>query len=396
MEQVAKNPVDNQDNTVKPTTQVTPAPSLPPKVRTVAAPKEEPQKTEAKAAVNPTKKSPTPKADLTKPAPARPAPLPTAQVKSAPKEPETATKPVDTQLTQGNPGQAITKEQEVASVKPAPVTKKTGLKYFVDTGLSADFATRLNHDRAEFNTGRASLAVGVLSSPRNPWFWDASMIYEYTSIGISSMDSFGGSSAFPLDQGYQLTANLGLRRAINKKWGVWGRVLPSSQAQYQSNFDESLRLTGMLGGDVQLNDKWNIQFGLLALLVRLEEDPLWIPIVGFRFVPNPKWEMGTRGPGFYGRLNLKPSLFIEAQAMWMVNEWRLNESSQHGGGALEEMRVPLRVSLGWRPDKAWLVSPYIGSSVWSRYTLRDDRGQTLEARSADPNVNVGANIRYEF
>jgi hypothetical protein len=194
-----------------------------------------------------------------------------------------------------------------------------------------------------------------------------------------------------------LTTTVGYLLAIpgTDGWSSFFRGGISDSGESGAPAEDSLLYNGMGGAEYAINQKLSIQMSLLAT-TRLEEDPLVLPLVGFRWRPAPAWLVATEGAGLKITGPLQRDLQFTVNAGWMTRAWRLDDDAPTPQGILAMEAIRFETGLRWKCGKAWQFETRIGWEPSRTYHLLDEEGQSSGIRTSDGAPLAVLSATYPF
>ncbi|MFU8828599.1 MAG: hypothetical protein ACNA8P_04095 [Phycisphaerales bacterium] len=200
----------------------------------------------------------------------------------------------------------------------------------------------------------------------------------------------------PFDEVHETRASLGFLYALDEQWSLFGTGVLRAGFEGGARFEDSLTGGGFGGFGYAFTEEFSMQFGL-GVLTRLEDDPLVIPIVGFR------WQitdtLRAESEGIAGRLSWAATddFTLSAFARYSTRDYRLDRSNDFlPGGVLRDDRLVLGAGATWTPSPAVQVSAEVGASVWQRFRFYDEAGNELNDPNTDPQFLIGGRVEFRF
>jgi hypothetical protein len=180
--------------------------------------------------------------------------------------------------------------------------------------------------------------------------------------------------------------------------GGWSRFFRGgimASGESGAKTEDSLLYNGMGGAEYTISKNLSLQMGLLGT-TRLEENPLVLPLVGFRWRPAPGWMVATEGPGLTISGPVRRDLKFTLNAGWMTRAWRLDADAPAPAGVLETEAIRLETGLRWKPGHAWQFEARVGWEPSRTYRLLDDDGHDsgIVTSESAPLADLSATYRF--
>ncbi len=224
--------------------------------------------------------------------------------------------------------------------------------------------------------------------------------YEHSNYDLSEISGTLGLRDAVMDQGMRLRFGPSLLIKISDHWSTFFAFYPNFSLEYGANWGNSFRYSSIAFASYRFNPKISLRFGVLVIGSRPESGTLVIPIIGFEWKPNKKWETAiggiTDGPGIYVTYQVHKKIKLKLDASWVLHEFRLNNDGAIPKGVLEDMKVPIRLGMIYEPWTFISINPFVGSNVWSRYRIRNAQGEKVQTVYGKPSftTGIGINVKY--
>jgi len=214
-----------------------------------------------------------------------------------------------------------------------------------------------------------------------------------------TFDSGPAAGAFddPFDNVYRFRFSPGFYYGVNQRWGILGGGIIELAGESDADVGDSATYGGFVGARHAFNEKFALTGGV-QVKTRIEDNLLFIPIIGFEWNVNSRVTLSTSGPGFGLRLNavLNEQWSFSAAASWEVRDFRLAEDAPIASGIARDERVPVIVGFIFKPKPAITLSLYGGAIVWQELSLDDSDGDEIAEDNTDPTGIVGFSASFRF
>lgn len=210
-------------------------------------------------------------------------------------------------------------------------------------------------------------------------------------------DSPGGLFDDPFDDVYRLRLAPGFFYAVNQQWGVLGGGIVEFAGESDADIGDSTTYGGYVGARYAFSDGFAMTGGIQAK-TRIEDNALFLPIIGFEWKVTPKVTLSTSGPGVGLRLNtvLSDEWSFSLGASWEPRDYRLADDSPIPDGIARDERVPVIAGFVWKPAPTISLSAYGGAIVWQELSIDDSGGDQLIEDNTDPTGFVGFSASFRF
>lgn len=188
----------------------------------------------------------------------------------------------------------------------------------------------------------------------------------------------------PWDEVQTLSASLGAQVFLGPRWALVARASLSTGVEPGADVEDGASGSLLLSGGYRFGDALTAGLGLLAI-ARLEDSPLVVPALFFRWTPVPGVLVETAGPGLRATFDLLPELATTVRAAFELRQWRLEERRRAlSSGVVQDTRVATAVGLVWRPVAGLALRLELGATPYVELELRDRRGRDVRRLQGEP------------
>jgi hypothetical protein len=243
--------------------------------------------------------------------------------------------------------------------------------YRLDSGASVGYAIS------------PRLRVGVDFSNTQSWYdFD-----QATGIIPGTADPFDQTST------YSLTPSVGF--GVDENWSI--RVAGLFDWSQEGSGPDSDGFTA--GGLGVVRYRFSPELALsggILVSSRLEEDTLFVPLIGVEWQITEVLRFETRGLGteFSAKLNDRFTAFIDGS--YSSRDFRLDEDNTLPEGLFRDRRALVGAGVRWTPAPFIEVSFRGGAVVWSEFRIDDRNGNELRTVDLDPTGYIGLNAELRF
>jgi hypothetical protein len=248
------------------------------------------------------------------------------------------------------------------------------------------------------NRGQVTVLEGELGFeiPLNPTTGTLGRLsFQSDLVEVDTQGAVGPLTDTELDS--LLTTTVGYFLAVpgSGPWSTFFRGGLIASGESGAAADDSLLYNGMGGADFAVSRRLSIQMGVLAT-TRLEEDPLVLPLVGFRWRPAPGWFVGTEGAGLKISGPIQRDLQFMIHAGWLTRAWRLDDDEPEPDGILATETIRLEAGLRWKYGAAWQFEAGLGWEPSRTYRLLDAEGRSagIQTTEGAPLASLSATFRF--
>lgn len=203
----------------------------------------------------------------------------------------------------------------------------------------------------------------------------------------------GSTDPFELVLSTDLSARFFSQIDSHWSWFVGGLVSFSGEADV--DIGDAATFGGFAGARYQFNDRFALSFGLGAK-TRLEDDALVIPLIGIDWKVSDRVTLSTEGTKVRIAAELSKEMTVALTGGWELREFRLRDDGPLPDGVVRDARIPIAVSLDWKPRSNIQISVFGGVVVWQEFQFDDSDGDELSETNTDPAPFVGLNAKFTF
>lgn len=188
----------------------------------------------------------------------------------------------------------------------------------------------------------------------------------------------------PWDEVQTLSASFGAQVFLGPRWSLVARASVSTGVEPGADLEDGASGSLSLSGGYRFGAELTVGLGLLAI-ARLEDSPLVVPALFFRWSPVPGVLVETAGPGLRATFDLLPELATTLRAAFELRQWRLEERRRAlSSGVVQDTRVATAVGLVWRPAAGLALRLEVGATPYVELELRDRRGRDVRRLQGEP------------
>lgn len=272
----------------------------------------------------------------------------------------------------------------------------------LETGAQATSFQRLE-DRghgASLGVARASVGASLTFSPVLPlrltldlsgersvydWRRPEELMAPALSMGDEPWDDLDAASAA-----------LSARVFLGPTWSLFVRGAVNVGVERGADPGDAITGGGGFGVGRRLGDALILGVGLQAI-ARLEESPLVVPLVFFRWQPLEDVVVESAGPGIRALVRLTDALELTARAGFELRQWRLDDRRARLADAIvQDTRVVVALGFAWRPAPSMRLSLELGVYPYTALEVRDRRGEQVRRVQGDLAGVLGLGLEVVF
>ncbi|MCP5467899.1 MAG: hypothetical protein H7A32_01355 [Deltaproteobacteria bacterium] len=298
---------------------------------------------------------------------------------------------------------SLQQDDENQKIKPMSQREKyLNRKFLFESSyiFSAHPSQQLYDDQGKINIYRHRFDWSFIYRINKKIIPGFSLNFEHSQYDLNNIHDFSMLDDSIMGQGMRLRFGPSLLIKVSDHWSTYLAFYPNFSLEYGADWGKSFRYSSVAFASYRFNPKIALRFGVLVIGSRPEAQTLIIPIIGFEWKPNKKWELGiggvTDGPGIYTSYRINKKLQLRADASWVLHEFRLDNEGLIPGGVLEDMQVPIHIGVIYEPWPFFSINPYLGSNIWSRYQVLDAQGEDVKTVYGRPSLTggIGINLKY--
>ncbi|MGE3108576.1 MAG: DUF6268 family outer membrane beta-barrel protein [Phycisphaerales bacterium] len=194
-----------------------------------------------------------------------------------------------------------------------------------------------------------------------------------------------------------LSTDLGLRFSsrINPEWSWFLGGLAEFAGEPDVDVGDAATFGGYGGVRYQVSERFAVSAGLGAKS-RLEDDALVIPVLGVDWQITDRVSLKTEGTRVRLSAKLSETLAVSLAGGWELREFRLRDDGPLPDGVFRDTRVPISISLDFRPSHAVRISVFGGVVVWQEFRFDDRSGDEVSETNTDPAPFIGISAAFSF
>ncbi len=276
-----------------------------------------------------------------------------------------------------------------------PAKAERAMTFDLRAGGTYTFPADIDDSPGDVRIARASFGfgVGIPIAERSRLSFDIDEEASWYLFDDAAGLVPGSTDPFEL----ALSTDLSVRffSAIDEKWSWFVGGVVNFSGEPDVDIGDAATFGGFGGARYQVNDRLGLSFGL-AGRSRLEDDALVIPIIGIDWKVSDRVTLSTEGTGLRIAAELNKEVTVSLTGGWESREYRLRDDGPLPDGVVRDARVPIAVSLDWKPRPNIQISVFAGAVVWQEFQFDDREGDEISETNTDPAPFVGVSGKITF
>lgn len=218
----------------------------------------------------------------------------------------------------------------------------------------------------------------------------------YDFAQARSVRDLPGAAAAPWRDVWQV--KLGWRALVflSSRWSVANVTSVRFGFEDGARIGDAVSVASFVAVGYSVSRELTFQAGL-GVISRLEDRPLVIPLLGFRWTPAEWLEVGVQGPGLVVTTRPADGLEVGLYAGLDNRQFRLEDRrAELGSHVFEDQQIALIVRARYRPAEWVEVGVDVGGSLYRELELRDADGDRLSRIQVRQAPMVGLHLALEF
>lgn len=199
----------------------------------------------------------------------------------------------------------------------------------------------------------------------------------------------------PFSETYRATIRpqLLIVQSPQSQWFVGG--IAQASGTFDADFGDTITGGGFVGFRHQVSENFALSIGG-GLTTRLEDDPLFIPIIGLEWKTGKGISITSEGLGLTLNAGVTDDVSFILSGGFELREFRLEDDNPAPQGVLRDSRALLGVGFQWRPSPSVAIELMGGAVVWQEFEIDDQDGNELAELNTDPTpfVRIGGRITF--
>lgn len=280
---------------------------------------------------------------------------------------------------------------ELAPQKPSerPIT------FQLRGGGEYTFASDIDNTPGDVSIARANFGfgVGIPIGERSRFLLDLDEEVSWYFFESASGLVPGTTDPFELALSTQFQPMFSSQVDDHWSWFVGGIVNFSGEAD--ADIGDSATYGGFGGARYKFSDTFSLSFGLGAKS-RLEDSALVIPLLGVEWKVSDRVTVSSEGTRVKITAQMNKQLAVTLSGGWELREYRLDDDNTLPDGVARDRRVPIGLSLDWKPSDNIQLSFGGGVVVWQEFRFDDRNGNRISETNTDPAAFVGISGKINF
>jgi len=161
------------------------------------------------------------------------------------------------------------------------------------------------------------------------------------------------------------------------------------------DFDNSFLVGGYGGVIWRMSDDFTL-IGGVFIKEELEDDPLILPYINFRWKIQDALRLNLQGPKLELVYDLNDKWGISLLGEYNMRDYRLSDDAIISGGAVKDDRVVAGAALTWKPLSSVKIQLQGGLIPYQEFEIKDSDGHTISDDNTDPKGFVGSAASINF
>ncbi len=258
------------------------------------------------------------------------------------------------------------------------------------------FQTSLDDAAADVSIARAGLMLDLAVPVNERLKFALNTDFEASWYEFDSGPS-AGLFDDPFNDVYRFRIAPGVFYAIDQQWGILGGGIVEVAGESGADVGDATTFGGYFGVRYAFSENFAMTGGVQGK-TRIEDNALFLPIIGFEWKVSPRVTLSTSGPGAGLRLNaaIDERWSVSLGASWEARDYRLADDSPIPDGVARDERVPVILGVVFKPTEKITLSAYGGAIVWQELSLDNSSGTELAEDNTDPAMFIGFTASFRF
>jgi len=265
-----------------------------------------------------------------------------------------------------------------------------------DRGFNLSFRPRVEHtfdsdlrdSDGSVATTRAGATLGFATSLGERTRLLINADGEWSRYEWSDAGDLLPSGLDPIEDAYLFRLSPGVVYSLNDDWSLTGGAIIEIGAASGADVGDAITYGGFFGARYRWSDRFTTTFGIIAK-TRLEDDAIAVPLLGLEWQITDRVMLKNEGLGLKLTADLNEQWRAGLFARWELRDYRLADDGSVPDGVLRDQRVPLGVSIEWRPSPAVQIELVGGAVVLQSYEVETDDGDRVQSDRARPTPFIG-------
>ncbi|MBC7771040.1 MAG: hypothetical protein H7210_00960 [Pyrinomonadaceae bacterium] len=182
---------------------------------------------------------------------------------------------------------------------------------------------------------------------------------------------------------------------IDERWSWFVGGIVNFAGEADADIGESATYGGFGGARYRFSDTFALSFGLGAR-TRLEDSTFVIPLIGIEWKVSDRVTVASEGTHIKITAQMNQQLAVTLSGGWELREYRLDDTGPLPDGVARDRRVPVGVTLDWKPADNVQLSLGGGVVVWQEFRFDDRNGDRVSETNTNPAAFVGVSGKFTF
>lgn len=278
-------------------------------------------------------------------------------------------------------------------------TRPTRTEPAADRAFNLSFRPRVEHtfdaDLRDSNGSVAATRAGAVLGFAAPISERARVLVnaegEFSRYEWSDASDLLPSGQDPIKDAYLFRLSPGMVYAIDSDWSLTAGGVVEIAAASGADVGDAITFGGFFGARYRWSETLTSTFGIIAK-TRLEDSPIAVPLLGVQWQITERVRLENEGLGLKLSADLNEQWRAGVFARYELRDYRLATDGDGGSvpdGVLRDSRIPLGVSIEWRPSPSVQVELLGGAVVYQSYEIETKHGDRVQSDRANPTPFVG-------
>lgn len=257
------------------------------------------------------------------------------------------------------------------------------------------FAADLRDSQGSVSTTRAGATLGLAAPLGERARLLVNVDGEWSRYNWSDVGDLLPSGEDPITNAYQVRLSPGLVYVLDQEWSLTGGAIIEFAGEGGADVGDSVTYGGFFGARYRWSDRLTTTFGVIAK-TRLEDDAIAVPLLGVEWKITDTVTLENEGLGLKLRAAMNEQWRFGVFARYELRDYRLDDDGSVPDGVLRDQRVPIGVSVEWRPNPGVQIELSGGAVVYQKYEFDDSDGDRIESDRADVTPFIGLTATLAF
>ena len=247
----------------------------------------------------------------------------------------------------------------------------------------------------KFGLNQYGYRFGLTNVVSPKWILKLDTGVDFYQFDFSGLSGIAGASGDPVADAVGVSVAGTTIHNLSDTVSLFVRAGLAYNGETGAEIRESITGNAIFAGSKKINDKLTLTGGL-AVITRLEDPALVVPILGFAYEYSDQVSFATEGLGVNATVKPSDDFSLLFRIAYDTTDFRLDDQGAVRDGVLRVEQIPLTATARWNVIEGVTIEPTVGVMLFQNLTFVTSGGSDAGDAQFDPGLILGLRATFLF